>query len=103
MNTTAKTITFTTDLPDGLMVGDYVCLAGETVVPQVPVDVIPLLEQSVVCKVLESIGDVDGLKMANARLEKLEARLLTIIDNRIESPGKKVVNLNSFIRKRWGY
>ena len=100
VNTLTKTITFANDLPEALMVGDYICTAGETPTPQIPVDIIPILEQSVVCKVLEALGDTEGLKNAYARLEKLEKNLYKIIDNRIESPGKKIVNYGSLLRSR---
>jgi hypothetical protein len=99
VNTATKTITFT-NLPSEVKVGDYICLAGETVVPQIPVDIIPLLEQSVVCKVLEAIGDTEGLRNAYARLEKLEKRLLNIIDQRIEAPGRKIVQASGFLNNR---
>lgn len=88
------------ELPENLQVGDYICLAGESPTPQIPVDVIPILEQAVVCKVLESIGDTEGLKNANARLQKLEQRLGNILDSRIEAPGRKVINPNSMVAGR---
>lgn len=87
-------------LPTGLQVGDYICLAGETPTPQIPVDVIPVLEQAVVCKVLESIGDTEGLQNATSRLQKLEQRMLTLLDARVEAPGSKVVNPNSLLTGR---
>lgn len=99
VNTIAKIITFTT-LPESLEVGDYICSVGETPTPQMPVDIIPVLEQATTCKVLEAIGDTEGLKNAYARLERAEKRLLHVIDNRIESPGTKAVNTNSFLRRR---
>lgn len=104
VNTANKTITFS-ELPENLQVGDYVCTAGETPTPQIPVDILPLLEQSAVCKVLEAIGDTEGLKNAYVRLQKLEERLFNVIDNRIEAPGRKIVNVGGFIRRGvrgWG-
>lgn len=99
VNSLTKTITFTNTLPIYLEVGDYVCTAGETPTPQIPVDIVPILEQSVVCKVLEALGDSEGLKNAYARLQKLEKNLYNIIDNRIEAPGKKIVNYGGFLRQ----
>lgn len=90
------------ELPAGLQIGDYICLAGETPTPQIPVDIIPILEQAVVCKVLESIGDTEGLNNATKRLQKLEQRLLTLLDSRVEAPGRKVVNPNSLLAGRRG-
>jgi len=103
VNAAAKTITLTT-VPATLSIGDYICTAGETVTPQIPVDIIPLLEQSVVCKVLEAIGDTEGLKNAYTRLQTLEKRVVNIIDNRIEAPGRKIIG-GAFYRNRnrYGY
>lgn len=50
-------VTFTATLPTDLVVGDYVCLAGQAPVAQVPVECLPLLTQRLVVKVLESLGD----------------------------------------------
>ncbi len=99
VNAVSKVITFTDPLPDNLQAGDYICTAGETVCPPLPADVIPVLEQSTVCKVLEAQGDTEGLKNAYARLEKLESKLFNLIDQRLESPGKKAVSFNSFLRR----
>jgi len=100
VSTGNKTITTSTALPSELQVGDYVCSAGEAPTPQIPTDVIPILEQAVTCKVLESIGDTEGLKNAAARLQKLEQRLLNILDARIEAPGRKAVQQNSLLVNR---
>lgn len=98
VNVAAKTIVFSEDLPEDLEVGDYICLAGETITPQIPVDVNPVLEQSIVCKVLEAIGDTEGLKNSLIALDKLEKRLFNIIDTRVEGPGFKANNTNSLLR-----
>lgn len=46
-------MSFTTTLPDDVEVGDYVCLAGESPVPQVPVELHPLLAQAAAVQVLK--------------------------------------------------
>jgi hypothetical protein len=95
-----REIVLSDDLPSTLKVGDYICLAGESPTPQMPVDIIPVLEQSVVCKILEAQGDTEGLKNAYSRLQKLEQRLFNVIDDRIEAPGRKVINQNSLLSRR---
>ena len=100
VNTTTKQIVFSDDLPTELQVGDYICAAGETVVPQVPADVLPLLEQSVTCKVLEAVGDTEGLQNALLRLQKIEKNVYQLIDSRVEAPPRKIVNTTSFVRRR---
>ena len=98
VNTVTKTIAFSAGLPDDLQVGDFLCLAGQTVTPQIPVDVNPLLEQAVANKISEAIGDTEGLKTGQVRMEKLEMRLQNLINPRVESPSVKAVNKNSLLR-----
>jgi len=85
------------DIPDDLIVGDYICLAGETVIPQIPSDLHNMLAQATACKILESINDEKGLKNATRRLEKMETKLLNLIESRAESKGKKIANIESLL------
>jgi hypothetical protein len=88
------------DIPTNLSVGDYICTAGETVIPQVPAELQVMLAQAVACRVLEALDDTVGLQNANAKLAEMEAKLLNVISSRIEAPGRKITNRNSFLRNR---
>jgi hypothetical protein len=55
--TSGTTITLTTALPSSVVAGDYVCLAQEAPVAQIPVELFPLLAERVCFKVLEALGD----------------------------------------------
>lgn len=100
-NTTTKMITIDpADIPDDLAVGDVMCSAGESTIPQVPSELQVMVAQAVACRVLEAIGDTQGLVNATAKLQDMEAKLLNVIDSRVEAPGKKIVNTNSFINNR---
>ena len=100
VNASGGTITFaTTDIPSELVVGDWICNAGETVIPQVPPELHVMLAQAVACRVLESLGDTQGLQNANQKLAEMETKLLSVIDNRIESPFRKVLNTNTQLTK----
>jgi len=79
-------------LPDHLAVGDYLCLAGESVVPQVPVEFHPVLAQRVAVKILEALGDVNGSSLARSKLAEIENATLKMISQRIEGEAKKVIN-----------
>jgi len=99
---TSNTITVAaSELPSDLVPGDYVCTSGETVIPQIPSDLHVMLAQAVATRVLEALGDTQGLANATAKLNEMERNLLTVIDSRVESPSRKVVNVNSFLRRRW--
>lgn len=86
------------DLPDDLEVGDYVCKAGETVIPNIPTDLHVVLAHRVATRCLESFGDTEGLQNANAKLQEMEQKTSIVIDNRSESTPQKVINRNSLIK-----
>lgn len=103
VNAVTNQMTFTpSDIPTDLVVGDYICTAGECVIPQIPSDLHSMLAQATACKVLEAQGDINNLKAAFAKLEKMEKSLLNMITNRIEAPGKKLVNLSGLLYKARG-
>lgn len=104
VNTTSKTITFSpSDLPSALSVGDYVTWAEETIVPQMPLELIPILAQKGAIYCLESLGDTEGMQNAEKKLAKMENAAGVLIDNRSEGNPKKVVNKHSFIKNRNRY
>lgn len=105
LNTITKVFTFDpADLPSRLAVGDQLALAGETIVPQVPSDLHSMLAQRVAARCLESLGDSQGLGLANAKLAEMEQKTGTILDNRVEGATQKVLNRHSTLKRnryRW--
>jgi hypothetical protein len=99
-NTVSMTsITLTEDqLPDDFVIGDYICAQYECIVPQVPTDLHNLLAERTCARILESLGDKDGLQTANAKIAELEGRQSTILDNRVEGSPQKVLNRNGLLR-----
>lgn len=87
----SSTFTFT-DLPVDLAVGDYLCLAGESPVPMIPVEYIPVLAQRVIVRILEALGDLNGVSTARAKLEELEKYAQGLISPRVEGEPKKIIN-----------
>lgn len=97
INSSLKTITFATgDIPARLAVGDYIMQSEETIIPTIPSDLHSVLAQRVACRCLEAMGDTQGLTNAMSKLKEMEGALDIIIDNRVESAPRKVVN-------RWGF
>jgi len=95
-----KTITVAVaDIPTALQAGDHVAVAGETVVPQLPTELQPILAQRVAVQCLEAMGDSQGYQIAEKRLAQMEEAVLTIIDNRVEGAPEKVTNRHSTIRE----
>jgi len=92
VNKNVKEIYFNSDdIPATLQVGDYLCESQETVVPQIPSEMHPLLAQSVAVHVLESLGDQESLAAASNRLAKMSKNVMAMTENRIEGAPKKIV------------
>jgi hypothetical protein len=79
-------------LPEGLEVGDYISLAEEAPVVQIPFDFIPMLVQRVVVKALEALGDSAGFNAARSELAKMEQEIMNLISPRVEGENKKIIN-----------
>ena len=82
-------ITLTT-LPSTLVVGDYINLADETCFPYLPTEAHGLLVFSAVAEILQSIGDMQGLQGAEARVQKLKKGLTTLFATRISGAPKLI-------------
>lgn len=96
VNSVTKTVTFDIDdIPSQLSVGDYINLAGETIVPQLPTELHAVLCQRAAVACLESMGDAEGLAIAQGRLDKMEKSTLDLIDNRVEGAPQKIMNRHS--------
>lgn len=91
-NVAGTVLTFGSSLPSDLSVGDYICLAGQTCVLQVPVELQPLLIQYVVVRVLSAQGDAEALAAAIKELEKLEENALLLISPRVAGKARRVAN-----------
>jgi len=99
VNGALSIITFDpSDIPTSVVVGDRLCLAGETDIPQCPDELHSVLAQRVACRCLEAQKDTEGLQNANAKLQEMEINLGMLIDNRTEGNPQKVNNTNSPLR-----
>ncbi len=76
---------------EGIQVGDWIALEGQTPVPQLPVEFRPLLEQRVVVMIYETQGALDKKKSAESKLKELEADTFKLITPRVKSK-TKVIN-----------
>lgn len=102
INTLTKTMTFDPDdLPSDLVVGDNVLLAGEAYVPNIPTELHVMLAHRVAARCLESMGDTQGLKNANLKLQEMEGKTVSMIEDRVTGAPLKAVNRNSFLRRKY--
>ncbi len=89
-----------------VQVGDYVIFAGQSIIPQCPSDLHPMLAQRTVARCLEALGDAQGLNNANTKLQEMESKTLTLIDQRVEGAPMKITNRHGLLRssklnRRW--
>lgn len=92
------TITFTAAPDQYLAVGDYICAAGTTPVPQLPAEFHPVLYQRVAVRMLEYLGD-SRMGSATQELERLTASLIQSISPRVDGEPQLLVN----DRGVWGW
>ncbi len=91
--TTGTTINLTAALPTGVVAGNYVCLAGESPVAQVPYELYPLLQQLTALAAQEALGDKSAEVLAKAR-DLMVRRALTTLTPRVEGSRTYIVNRN---------
>ena len=96
INISTKTITLDLDnIPVELEVGDYMPLAGQTMVPNVPTELHMVLAQRVAQRVMEALGDTEGLSNASAKVAEMEDKMSTMMNSRVEGAPRNVVNRSS--------
>jgi hypothetical protein len=94
-----KTITLNpADIPTNLVEGDRVAFAMQTDIPQIPSDMHVLLAHRVATRILEAIGDSEGLQNANQKLAELQKNANSLIHNRVEDAPRKVTNFRGTLR-----
>jgi hypothetical protein len=81
---------------------DYLCQAGETCYPQVPVTLWPVLVRAVTRTVLDGLGDDRGAARAQAILEQRIAAAKSVVTPRTRQV-PTFVNHNSYLRRGRGW
>lgn len=95
----AATITMDpADIPADLAMNDIIAMSGETCIPQIPSDLHVLLAHRVATRILESLGDTEGLQNANQKLKELEMKSGLLVTNRVDDAPKIINNKNSPLR-----
>lgn len=89
------TISFSS-LPSRLVIGDWICLAGESPIAQIPVELHPVLTQAVVVKCLEAMGD-NKMKVAEEKLQMMKRNVFQMISPRVDGENKKIINNQSLL------
>lgn len=85
-------ITFTTTLPSTLAVGDWIAVQNTSPIPQIPYQMFPYLAQSVACKCLEGMADIQSLQAARSVQDRMKEDLLKLMQPRDLGNTKTIVN-----------
>lgn len=80
-------------------VGDYICPAGYSNIPQLPISFQPVLAHSVCVRLLESLGDINKLGAAIKSRDELLDNALDSIRNRVENSPKKISGRRSLLSR----
>lgn len=81
-----------------IQVGDYMCVANEAIIPQIPPDLHNGLAERTAARILAALGDQQGLQASMTKIQEIETRQGNILDNRSEGTPIKVVNRHSQLR-----
>ena len=81
-----------------IQIGDYACVANECIIPQIPPDLHNTLAERTAARILAAIGDTEGLQASNAKLQEIETRQGTILDDRVEGSPQKITARHSLLR-----
>lgn len=88
-----------------IIVGDYICSRNECIIPQIPPELQSNLVQRVCSRILEAIGDKEGMAVSDAKVQKLDKTEATLIDDRVEGSSQKILARHSLLRygsfRRW--
>jgi hypothetical protein len=92
---TLNTMSFpASSIPD-VKVGDYTTAAEETIVPNIPSELHPILAQRVAIACLEAMGDEQNKQSAERKLAAMEKDAGTFLDNRVEGAQIKIKSRHS--------
>ena len=84
-----------------ISVGYYVCSKDESPFAQIPQDTIPLLIQSVVVRMMEYMGDTNGLQAGLLTYAQMESDNRGLISPRVDAQPKKISVKNRLSRYLW--
>ena len=86
------------DLPPTFIVGDYLCQQNESIIPYLPPDLHNALAERAASRILAAQGDMQGLQMAQAKIEEIDKQTNRIIADRAESTPLKLNARGSILR-----
>ena len=98
---TPGTITLSS-LPSGIAVGQWICPAMMSCIPQIPYEFFPLLIEHTVADIARALDMSQLLAATNASIEKFEANALKLARPRIAGSPKVIINKDGFQHRMFG-
>jgi len=95
INQLSTEISFEANSVSDIVVGSYITEAEETIVPNMPTELHPILAQRVAVSCLEAMGDEQNKQSAERKLAKMEQDAGTFLDNRVEGANVKIKSRHS--------
>lgn len=86
------------DISDDIVIGDYVCLANECIIPQIPPDLHNGLAERAALRVLSSLGDQQGMQASQQKIAEIEKAQGLLVDSRVDGSPEKILNRYSPLR-----
>ena len=82
-------------VPTGLSTGMYLCPTLMSCIPQIPYEAYDVLIAAGAARVARALGDSQGLQLAEKNYDESSKDLIKLIEPRVQSSSKKVVNRNN--------
>lgn len=82
--------------PSSSMVGDWITVADTSPLMQLPAELQGVFAQRVLCRMLQSGGDLQGLRAAEDNAKKMEDEALTLIQTRTDGNPSKMIGGPTF-------
>jgi hypothetical protein len=92
----SNNITFSSSLPSGLAVGDYVCLAEQSPVPQIPFEAFDLLVYGAALRLCRAAKDVQGIQIMAQAVEQEKQNVKGMLQPRVEGAPQMVTGSGLF-------
>lgn len=83
--------TITVEDVSKVSVGDWIAQSNCSPIPQIPIATMPLFEQMIVIKIMESMNDRQGLENAKADYEDMEKQVRMTLFPRVDASYKKAI------------
>jgi hypothetical protein len=91
-NVSSTTVDFASDtIPSSFAVGDYVCLAGQSCMLQIPKETRPLLALAVQARIFEAIGDENMIQLTDRKLKEKLEQVRTVLTPRIKFEPQAII------------